>query len=77
MSCEGDAIALAKNKIICLSEFEAYLKCYYSIIKKVMLVPRKDVLGDRFFKDHIYIYNLLYILLDILICYLFYLLLYT
>lgn len=55
MSCGGDAIALAKNEIICLSEFEAYLKYYYSIIKKVMLVPRKYLLDDRFVKDHIYI----------------------
>lgn len=55
MSCGDEAIALAKNEIICVSEFEAYLKYYYYFFNYVMLIPSKYLLDDRFIEDHIYI----------------------
>lgn len=60
MSCGNEAIALAKNEVICVCEFKAHFKYYYNVIKKVTLIPSKYLLDDRFFKDHSTTYYIFY-----------------
>lgn len=55
MSCGDEAVALAKNEVICVSKI-----LLYNVIKIVMLIPSKDLLDDRFVKQHNIIYYIFY-----------------